>query len=156
MPKRAREISARQIASIKQDGRYAVGDVAGLYLRVRGESRSWLLRVKVGGDVATSGLGSFPRGEASLTIARDRAWENRRAVPPSPRPMAKFHPAPTPLPATASTQTVSRDEAEAAYQRGDLLLKRAYVMERWAQFCTAPSPQLPDMAKLMERQGLVG
>ena len=70
--------------------------------------------------------------------------------------MAKLHAAPTPLPATASTQTVSRDEAEAAYQRGDLLLKRAYVMERWAQFCTDPSPQLPDIAKLMERQGLVG
>ena len=49
-----------------------------------------------------------------------------------------------------------KDEAEAAYQRGDLLLKRAYVMERWAQFCTDPSPQLPDIAKLMERQGLVG
>ena len=29
-----------------------------------------------------------------------------------------------------------KDEAEAAYQRGDLLLKRAYAMERWAQFCT--------------------
>ena len=52
--------------------------------------------------------------------------------------MAKLHAAPTPLPATASTQTVSRDEAEVAYQRGDLLLKRAYVMERWAQFCTDP------------------
>lgn len=49
-----------------------------------------------------------------------------------------------------------KDEAEAAYQRGDLLLKRAYVMERWAQFCNEPSPQLPDIAKLMERQAMAG
>ena len=34
MPKRAKEMSARQVASIKNDGRYAVGGVAGLRLAV--------------------------------------------------------------------------------------------------------------------------
>jgi len=47
-----------------------------------------------------------------------------------------------------------KDEAEAAYQRGDLLLKRAVVMERWAQFCNEVSPELPDIAKLLEKQGM--
>lgn len=49
-----------------------------------------------------------------------------------------------------------KDEAEAAYQRGDLLLKRAYVMECWAQFCNEISPQLPNIARLMERQASIG
>jgi integrase len=45
-----------------------------------------------------------------------------------------------------------KDQAEAAYQRGDLLLKRAVVMERWAQFCNEASPELPDIAKLLENR----
>jgi integrase len=47
-----------------------------------------------------------------------------------------------------------KDEAEAAYQRGDLLLKRAVVMERWAQFCNEASPALPDIAKLLEKRAM--
>jgi len=47
-----------------------------------------------------------------------------------------------------------KDEAEAAYQRGDLLLKRAIVMERWAQFCNEASPELPDIAKLLEKRAM--
>ena len=49
-----------------------------------------------------------------------------------------------------------KDEAEAAYQRGDLLLKRAVVMERWAQFCNEASPELPDIAKLLENRAMTG
>ena len=45
-----------------------------------------------------------------------------------------------------------KDEAEAAYQRGDLLLKRAYVTERWPQFCSDPSDRIPDIAKLPTRR----
>jgi hypothetical protein len=56
-----RKLSARQVTSIKNDGRYAVGGVPGLYLQVKGISRCWLLRVKVGGRRRDLGLGSFPR-----------------------------------------------------------------------------------------------
>jgi integrase len=35
-----------------------------------------------------------------------------------------------------------KDEAEAAYQRGTLLVKRATLMEQWAVFCNKPTPQL--------------
>lgn len=76
MPKRAPELSARTVASLKVNGRHAVGGVVGLYLRVRGESRSWILRVKVCERRRELGLGSFP--EVSLAAARDRAWERRR------------------------------------------------------------------------------
>jgi hypothetical protein len=36
-----------------------------------------------------------------------------------------------------------KDAAEAAYQRGTLLVKRAMLMEQWAEFCNDLSPQLP-------------
>jgi hypothetical protein len=36
-----------------------------------------------------------------------------------------------------------KDAAEAAYQRGTLLVKRATLMEQWAVFCNESSPQLP-------------
>jgi len=36
-----------------------------------------------------------------------------------------------------------KDEAEAAYQRGTLLMKRAVLMEQWAAYCNEFSPQLP-------------
>ena len=109
MPKRAKEISARQITSIKNDGRYAVGGVPGLYLHVRGISRSWLLRVKVGGRRRDLGLGSFP--EVSLAIARDKAWEKRKAVPSRPTAVVEFQATPRDPPSAASTTTpkVSRE-----------------------------------------------
>jgi integrase len=47
-----------------------------------------------------------------------------------------------------------KDEAGAAYQRGDFLLKRAVVMERWAQFSNEASPELPDIAKLLEKKAM--
>ena len=31
-----------------------------------------------------------------------------------------------------------QDAAEAAYQRGSLLLKRALMMEQWGRFCRSP------------------
>lgn len=35
-----------------------------------------------------------------------------------------------------------KDEAEAAYQRGTLLVKRATLMEQWAMFCSQRLPEL--------------
>ena len=109
MPKRAKEISARQITSIKNDGRYAVGGVPGLYLHVRGIRRSWLLRVKVGGRRRDLGLGSFP--EVTLAIARDRAWEKRKSVPSRPTAVVELQATPTTNPpaAASTTSNVSRE-----------------------------------------------
>ena len=109
MPKRAKEMSARQVTAIKEDGRYAVGGVTGLYLHVRGVSRCWLLRVKVGGHRREFGLGSFP--EVSLAIARDKAWEKRRSVPSRLAAIVEFQATPTTAPpaATSITPNVGRE-----------------------------------------------
>lgn len=78
MPKRAQELSARTVATLKAEGRHAVGGVVGLYLRIRGGSRSWILRINASGRRLELGLGSFP--QVSLAIARERAWDRRRAT----------------------------------------------------------------------------
>jgi integrase len=45
-----------------------------------------------------------------------------------------------------------KDEAEAAYQRGILLMKRAALMEEWAQFCSKEAPELPSLHGIVERR----
>jgi hypothetical protein len=79
MPKRARELSARALMSLRKDGRYAVGGVPGLYLRLEGEYRCWILRHQINGKRREFGLGGFP--QVTLAQARDRAWETRRSRP---------------------------------------------------------------------------
>lgn len=96
MPKRAQELTARGVAALKNEGRYAVGGVVGLYLRIEGGSRSWVLRIVIEGSRREFGLGSYP--EISLAMARERGWEARRKrhgfQPPqeqSPNPLVPGH-----------------------------------------------------------------
>ena len=97
MPKKAKELSALAVSKIKTDGRYAVGGVDGLYLRVVGGSRAWVLRIAVGSRVDSDGrtsvhrrdvgLGSYP--EVSLAEARDRARELRKQMRDGVDPVLK-------------------------------------------------------------------
>ena len=97
MPKKAKELSALAVSKLKTDGRYAVGGVDGLHLRVIGGSRAWVLRIAVGSRVDSDGrtsvhrrdvgLGSYP--EVSLAEARDRARELRKQVRDGVDPVLK-------------------------------------------------------------------
>jgi integrase len=78
MAKKARELTALAVSKLKDDGRYAVGGVDGLYLRVAGGGRAWVLRIKIAGKRCDIGLGPFP--EVSLADARDIARDHRRQV----------------------------------------------------------------------------
>jgi len=88
MPKKAKALSALAVAKIKSEGRHAVGGVDGLYLRVAGASRGWILCVAFGTRTNRSGkevvrrlnmgLGSFP--EVSLAEAREKALVYRKQV----------------------------------------------------------------------------
>jgi integrase len=44
-----------------------------------------------------------------------------------------------------------KDEAEAAYQRGTMLIKRAALMEQWSKFCGEEAPQIPTGLDLAQR-----
>ena len=48
MPKKAKELTGLAVTKLKTEGSYAVGGVDGLYLRVRGQSRSWILCIAMG------------------------------------------------------------------------------------------------------------
>lgn len=77
MPKIAKALSAKEVNSIKRVGWHAVGGVAGLLLQVRdsegagGQSRSWILRTRIGTKRQPIGLGSYP--QKSLAEARESA-----------------------------------------------------------------------------------
>ena len=73
MPKIAKQLSDRAVAALKAKGRYAVGGVAGLHLRISSGHRGWVLRVQVGDKRKDIGLGPYPT--ISLAEARNRAWQ---------------------------------------------------------------------------------
>lgn len=88
MPKKAKELSALNVAKIKGNGRHAVGGVNGLHLRIVNDSRAWVLRVVVGQRFDENGkqqlhrrdigLGSYP--EVSLAEARAKAHEMKAQI----------------------------------------------------------------------------
>ncbi|RCS59588.1 tyrosine-type recombinase/integrase [Parvibium lacunae] len=78
MPKKANEVGALGLNKEKytKAGRYSVGGVAGLYLKVSPSgARSWVLRVIVGNKRRDMGLGGFP--DVTLAQARDKARQVR-------------------------------------------------------------------------------
>ncbi|WP_033576535.1 tyrosine-type recombinase/integrase [Dickeya chrysanthemi] len=99
MPKKAKELSGLAVSRLKAEGSYAVGGVDGLYLRIRGQSRSWILCVAMGVRVnalgrtvpkrLNMGLGPYP--EVSLAEARDKARELRKQIRNGVNPLQEKH-----------------------------------------------------------------
>ena len=88
MPKKAKELSAQSVSRLKENGRYAVGGVDGLHLRVMNASRAWVLRVAVGQRFDEDGkqqihrrdIGLGPYPEVSLAEAREKARELKSQI----------------------------------------------------------------------------
>ena len=103
MPKKAKELTGLAVSKLKTEGSFAVGGVDGLYLRVRGQSRSWILCIAMGVRVnrlgrtvprrLNMGLGAYP--EVSLADARDKARELRKQVRNGVNPLVEKHAART-------------------------------------------------------------
>jgi hypothetical protein len=78
MPKIAKVLTTVEVNRIDRVGWHAVGGVAGLLLQVRNPAndeaptpRSWILRIRIGGERQHIGLGSYP--QVSLAQAREQA-----------------------------------------------------------------------------------
>ena len=88
MPKKARELSALAVSRLKAEGRHAVGGVDGLYLRIAGCSRAWVLCVAMGTRINKAGkavprrlnMGLGPYQEISLAEARAEEQEAYRTA----------------------------------------------------------------------------
>jgi integrase len=79
MPKVAKELGALAVSRLTEPGMHPVGKVAGLYLQVAGpQSRSWILRVKIGDKRREIGLGAYPA--VSLKDAQTKAQTEREKV----------------------------------------------------------------------------
>lgn len=87
MPKISKELSAIEVSRLSADGRHAVGGAKGLYLRIVGESRAWVLRVVVDGKRCDIGLGAYPG--VSLSVARKLANEHHSMIADNKNPLAE-------------------------------------------------------------------
>ena len=80
------KLTAAKIKAIRGKGRYGDGD--GLYLSVSATgTKSWVMRVVVGGRRRDIGLGGYPA--VSLAKARERAAANRSAIVDGRDPVAE-------------------------------------------------------------------
>lgn len=76
MPKKAKELTALEVSRLEDPGKHNVG--SGIYLEIKGGSKSWILRTTVGGKRRSIGLGSYPF--VTLAQARDQAREHKKAI----------------------------------------------------------------------------
>lgn len=75
MPKISKELSALSVSRLKESGFHAVGGVSGLYLKIDGNSKSWVLRAVIAGKRRKMGLGGYP--SVTLAQAKEKAREAR-------------------------------------------------------------------------------
>jgi integrase len=78
MPKIAKELAPLEVSRLDKNGFNAVGVVPGLGLQIRGQARSWILRVKIGDKVRDIGLGGYPG--VTLAMAREAARQLRSKI----------------------------------------------------------------------------
>jgi len=118
MPKIAKELSALEVKRLNTPGWHAVGGVAGLLLQIRPPAkptaampRSWLLRIRIGGQRQPVGLGSYP--QVSLAEARDQAKKLSAEAKSGVNLVAKKRAQRSAMIATASKNKTFKECAEA-------------------------------------------
>ncbi len=138
MPKKARELSALAVSRLKADGRYAVGGVDGLYLRIAGRSRAWVLCVSMGTRINKAGktvprrlnMGLGPFQEISLAEARDKSRELRKQIRNGINPLQEKHARKLFKEAQARKQKTFRECAEAVLEiKGNELKNKKHVAQ---------------------------
>ena len=96
------KLNAKAVKSLG-DGYH--GDGGGLFLRIKGNSRSWVFRYTAEGKKREKAIG--PAASISLASARQRAAEAREALAEGQPPVTR-KPAPAPVPAARKTQTLAK------------------------------------------------
>lgn len=76
-----------EVRRLTADGRHAVGGVPGLYLYIRGNSKAWILRVKVGERRKDLSIGSY--ADLTLADARQKAAQIRNDIAKGIDPLAE-------------------------------------------------------------------
>lgn len=139
MPKKAKELSALAVSKLKAEGRYAVGGVDGLYLRIAGQSRAWVLCAAMGTRINAKGLevprrlnmGLGPYPEVSLAEARDKARELRKQIREGIDPLQEKHDRKAHEARLAHKQKTFEECAEAVLEIKASELKNAKHVAQW-------------------------
>lgn len=139
MPKKARELSALAVSRLKAEGRHAVGGVDGLYLRIAGCSRTWVLCVAMGTRVNKTGqtvprrlnMGLGPCLDVSLAEARDKAHELRKQIRNGIDPLQEKHAQKALQEKVARKQKTFRECAEAVLAIKGSELKNKKHIAQW-------------------------
>ncbi|HEX3423030.1 MAG TPA: integrase arm-type DNA-binding domain-containing protein [Sphingomicrobium sp.] len=129
MPKKAKELSALAVSRLKEPGRYAVGGVDGLHLRIIGNSKAWTLRVKVGDHRCDIGLGPYP--EVGLGDAREAARIHRRKVREGVDPLQERREARAALRIERAKSKTFKDCADAYIEAHKAGWKNAKHAKQW-------------------------
>lgn len=78
MPKVAKQLTDLQVRSLKDDGVFAAGGVAGLCVRVQSQQKTFFLRYSFNGRRREISIGHYP--VISLADARNKASDYRRLI----------------------------------------------------------------------------
>ena len=124
---------------LKADGSYAVGGVDGLYLRIAGRSRAWVLSVAMGTRINRAGktvprrlnMGLGPCQEVSLAEARDKAREVRKPIRNGIDPLQEKHDRKEHQKKVARKQKTFRECAEAVLEIKGSELKNKKHIAQW-------------------------
>ncbi len=144
MPKIAKQLSDRAVAALKEEGRHAVGGVAGLHLRITAGHRGWILRVQVGNARKDMGLGAYPG--LGLAEARERAWKIHESIREGRDPVAPRRQQRQALLAQASAERTFRWCTEEFLKAKSSEWKNAKHRQQWEN--TLEAYAMPCLGKL--------
>lgn len=111
MARETKELSALEVGRLTGTGYHHVGGVSGLVLQIsRSGTKSWLLRVLVGGKRREIGLGGFP--DVTLAGARESARAVRERIKAGIDPVAERQAARSALAAAVASAITFQQAAE--------------------------------------------
>lgn len=145
MPKRAKVLTAVQVARLTEPGTWFVGEVPGLALQVAPSgARSWVLRYPVGGKRRELGLGGFPG--VTLAGAREAARKAREQLRDGIDPIEATRAKKSAL-AAETAKALTFDQCAAAYVKAHAAgWKNAKHAAQWtATLDTYASPIIGSM-----------
>lgn len=130
MGRETKEMSALEVGRISAVGYHFVGGVSGLVLQVsKSGTKSWLLRVLVGGKRREIGLGGFP--DVTLSGAREAARMTKEKIKTGIDPVAERQAARSSLAAAAASALTFQKAAERYIEANESGWKSSKHAAQW-------------------------
>ncbi len=145
MARRTKELSALEVSRLSVKGYHHVGGVAGLVLQVsKSGTKSWLMRVLVGGKRREIGLGGFP--DVTLAGARESARAIREKIKSGIDPVAEKAAARSTLAATVAAALTFEQAAARYIEANESGWKNSKHAAQWT--ATLKSYAYPSIGKI--------